>query len=119
MTKTKDKEPSSDGQKTSDSARFDLLPPDALWLLAEHYGKAGGPPEGPPKYEERNWEKGYAWSLSFAALMRHAWAWWYGEDVDPETKSRHMVAAAWHCLNLTAMQYRNIGTDDRSKGTRP
>ena len=35
---------------------------------------------GGQKYEDRNWEKGYNWSLSFAAMQRHLALWWNGED---------------------------------------
>src|SRR5690625_7397406 len=54
------------GQKGSKKARFDLIPVVPLWEVAEVYGK------GAEKYEDRNWERGYDWSLSFAALRRHA-----------------------------------------------
>lgn len=95
------------GEKGQKLARFALLPGDVLWQIAEHYGK------GAKKYEDRNWERGYAWSLSFDALNRHLWAWWGGEDRDPETGSLHIVAVAWHAIALAAYQIRGIGTDDR------
>jgi len=101
-------DPKTGGQKGSKLARFDLLPGDALWAVAEHFGR------GAVKYgEDRNWEKGYAWSLSFAALMRHAWAWWQGEDKDAETGSSHLAAVAWHALVLLAFELRGAGTDNR------
>ena len=37
------------------------------------------------KYADRNWEKGYAWGLSVAALRRHLAEWLKGESIDPET----------------------------------
>lgn len=101
-------DPNTGGEKGAKLARFDLIPPEALWALAEQYGR------GSLKYADRNWERGYKWSLSFAALMRHAWAWWRGEDIDPETGASHMSAVAWHALALYTFRHRNIGTDDRS-----
>lgn len=101
------------GEKCRKLARFDLLPWDALWEAAEHFGKCGGNGTGPGKYEDRNWERGYAWSLSFGALMRHAAAFWTREDIDAASKSRHTAAMAWHALALLAFQKRGIGTDDR------
>jgi 5'(3')-deoxyribonucleotidase len=95
------------GQKGQKLARFDLLPAGPLWELAEHYGK------GAEKYDERNWERGYAWSLSFAALMRHAWAWWRGEDIDPENKGHHMAAVAFHAMALLEFRRTHPGYDDR------
>lgn len=47
-----------------------------------------------------NWRRGYDWSLSFAAMQRHAWQFWNGEDVDEESGSKHLIAAAWHCLTI-------------------
>lgn len=98
---------SSGGEKGSKLARFDLIPGDALWQLAELFGR------GAAKYEARNWERGYAWSLSFAALQRHAWAFWNGEDVDPEMGVPHSVCAAWHALALTRFITQHPDFDDR------
>jgi hypothetical protein len=95
------------GQKGKKPARFDLLPAGPLWEVAEHYGK------GAEKYDERNWERGYAWSLSFAAMMRHAWAWWRGEDVDPENGGHHMAAVVFHALALLEFRTTHPGYDDR------
>lgn len=95
------------GQKGSKKARFDLIPGQALTELAEHYGA------GSEKYEDRNWELGYNWSLSFAALMRHAWQFWNGEDLDEETGSKHMIAVAWHALALAHFMDHMKDLDDR------
>lgn len=100
-------DPKTGGKKGSKLQRTDLLPTDSLLKIAEHYGR------GALKYEARNWEKGYAWSLSYAALLRHLFAWWGGEDIDPETGSSHMVAVGWHALALIAFENREVGTDDR------
>lgn len=94
-------------------ARFSLIPASVLHLVAEHYGK------GALKYEDRNWEKGYNWSLSFDALMRHAWAWWGGEDEDPETGSSHMVAVVFHAMALLWFSLNRKQYDDRPKMTCP
>ena len=95
------------GEKGRKLYRYDLIPGDALHELALHYGL------GSTKYEDRNWERGYPWSLSFGALQRHAWAFWRGEDIDPEVGTSHATAAAWHALNLEAFRLRGIGKDDR------
>jgi len=88
--------------------RWDLLPPAALGKLAEVYtfGVAKG-------YPARNWEKGMAWSRPFAALMRHAWAFWAGEDMDPESGLPHMAHVAWNALALLEYQVLGKGEDDR------
>lgn len=100
-------DPETGGQKGQKLARFDLIPAGALWQLAEHYGR------GAQKYDDDNWRRGYSWRLSFAALMRHAWAFWRGEDIDPETGSPHMVAVAWHAFTLLTFASEGLGTDDR------
>ena len=94
----------SGAQKGSKLARYDMIPADALELLAMHYGKGA---EKYPPFDSGdgwgildNWRRGYRWSLSFAAMMRHAWAFWRGEDIDPETGSHHLAAIAWHALTL-------------------
>lgn len=95
------------GKKGRKLARFDLLPAGPLFELAKHYGR------GSRKYEDRNWEKGYDWSLSFGAMMRHAWAFWNGEDIDPETGSPHLAAVAWHAFTLMQFSEQHPELDDR------
>lgn len=104
-------DPETGGEKGQKLARFDLLPPDAMWQVATHFGL------GARKYEDRNWERGYAWSLSYAACQRHLNEFWAGEDIDEETGSFHIAAAAVHCLFMLAFVMRGVGTDDRSKVT--
>lgn len=85
------------GEKGSKLARYDLIPADVEEALAEHFGK------GASKYEDRNWERGYNWSLSYASLRRHLAAFWRGEDYD-EIGSLHIVAALWHAVALAHFQ---------------
>jgi len=72
---------------------------------------------------ERNWERGMAWSRPFSALMRHVWAWWRGQETDPETGYSHLAHAGCCVLFLLAYQLRRVGSDDRPIGgsdeTRP
>lgn len=94
----------SGAQKGSKLTRYDMIPADALDLVAKHYGKGA---EKYPPFDNNdgyglldNYRRGYAWSLSFAAMMRHAWAFWRGEDNDPETGSPHLAAVVWHALTM-------------------
>lgn len=98
---------SSGAEKGSKIERYDLIPAEPLRLLAQHFGR------GAMKYADRNWEAGYEWSLSFAALMRHAWAFWGGEDIDPETGTPHVIAAAWHAFALAEYMNTHREFDNR------
>lgn len=99
-------DPLTGGQKGSKLARFDLVPQEASWALAEHYGK------GCAKYADRNWEKGYKWGLSVAALERHLNQWKRGESFDTETGTHHLIAVVWHAFALFIFELRGLGTDD-------
>ena len=98
---------SSGGQKGMKPARFDLLPWDALWTVAELYAK------GAEKYEDRNWERGYDWSLSFASLIRHATQFWRGEDNDEETGLPHLASVVFHALALMRFMREHDEFDNR------
>lgn len=107
-------DPDTGGQKGQKLARFSLLPWDVIWKLAEHFGK------GARKYEDRNWQKGYAWSLSYDALQRHLAAFWNREDFDDDPELRdddgralHIIAVIWHACALAWFWLNDKGTDDR------
>lgn len=88
--------------------RYDLIPPEMLEGVAEvlTYGAA--------KYAPRNWERGMAWGRVFGALMRHMWAWWRGQRLDPESGLPHLAHAACCIAFLMAFEARRAGTDDRA-----
>jgi len=95
------------GAKGKKLTRLDLIPVGPLFELARLYGA------GAEKYDERNWERGYAWSLSFAAMLRHAWLFWSGESIDPETGRHHLAAVTFHAMALQEFESKGRGTDDR------
>lgn len=80
-----------------------------MWKLAELYGK------GAEKYEARNWEKGIAWSLCMASMMRHITLFWEGESLDSETGCHHLTSAAFYCLALMQYEETHPELDDRPK----
>lgn len=82
------------GEKGSKLARFDLIPAGPMWEVAELYGV------GAQKYADRNWERGYDWSLSLAALERHLNLMKQGEWVDAETHKPHLTSVVFHALAL-------------------
>lgn len=123
------------GQKGTKLARFDLIPIGPLTELAQHYGR------GARKYADHQWRKGYEWSKSYAALMRHLTDFWAGKDYDvcsndpdgcsfetaegepyepaqpdtcySHTGSHHLAAVAWHAFLLLEFKDRFPEYDDR------
>lgn len=104
----------TEGRKDDDGkARYDLIPSEALHALAELYGT------GARKYGERNWEKGIVFGRLFAALERHAWAWWRGEMFDQEDGQHHLISVAWCAFALYELERTHPDLDDRpERGTK-
>lgn len=102
---------STGGEKGVKVERYDLIPVEALATVAELYGK------GAEKYSAHNWRQGYEWSKSYAALQRHANAFWRGEDIDPDPQTQlpHMAAVVFHALTLLTFMTEHPGFDDRFK----
>lgn len=98
---------STGGLKEVKDERHDLVPTEALAILARHYGV------GARKYADHNWRKGYEWSKSYASLQRHAQAFWGGEDIDEETGSPHMAGVAFHAFALLVFMQDHPSFDDR------
>lgn len=87
---------------------MELIPPEALEGMAEALA------EGAKKYGPRNWEKGLKMGRVYGALMRHLWAWWRGEDRDPDSGVNHLHHAAACIAMLQAYWERGrIDLDDR------
>ncbi|SHT13134.1 Uncharacterised protein [Mycobacteroides abscessus subsp. abscessus] len=104
---------STGGQKAGNDVRMSLLPVRELLEVAELYGK------GAKKYSDHNWAKGYEWSKSYDAMMRHAMAWWNGEEFDNGeggTGLEHLTAVIFHALALMYFRKHFPEFDDRFKG---
>jgi hypothetical protein len=91
----------------ADKLRFDLLPVRPLRELARVYSI------GAKKYTDRNWEAGLKWGRVYAALQRHAWAWWGGEELDPVDGQHHLASVAWCALALMEFERTHPELDDR------
>lgn len=87
--------------------RLDMLPYKALLGVTEvlEYGAK--------KYGDYNWLGGMAWHKVYASMLRHAWAWWWGEDIDTESGIHHLKHCATNALFLVEYVVRKIGVDDR------
>lgn len=99
------------GAKGQKLERYDLIPVEPLAELARVYGA------GAKKYAERNWEKGYDWGLSFAALQRHVQLFWSGESIDEETQRHHLACVIFHAMAMMEFERLGKGTDSRSGNT--
>lgn len=109
-TETRITDPVTGGEKGQKDAQLGALDPVALYRLAQVAG------QGASKYSRYNFLKGYDWSLSYDAMMRHALKFWAGEDYDQESGQHHMAHAAWHALALLSFHEHKLGTDDRFTG---
>lgn len=97
------------GEKHDDGKiRFDLLPDDALTLVAEVLT------QGAVEYGDRNWEEGISASRLEAAARRHMTRWKLGQNDDPKSGMSHLVHAACDLLMMVALESRGqSGFDDR------
>lgn len=100
-----------EARKDTGKARFDMLPPEAMYALAELYAFGA---KKYPKDDGRGWERGMSWMKCFSPLMRHAWKWRRGEKIDEESNAHHMIAVAWNALALYTYETRGVGLDDRN-----
>jgi hypothetical protein len=102
---------STGGEKERGPDRYDLLPFDVLRQDALLYGI------GARKYEARNWEKGYPWSLSLRAVFSHLIAWLEGESMDKDG-FHHLTAVRFHAAALMRFEREFPELDDvrRRKG---
>lgn len=90
--------------------KFALLPWDAVREVARVFTI------GAKKYEDRNWEKGLAYSRIFSSTQRHLTSWFQDrETLDPDgTGLRQIAQACWGCLVLLAFELRGrTDLDDR------
>lgn len=67
---------------------WNLIPPESIEQILEILDF------GQRKYAAWNWAKGISYSRVFSATMRHLWAWYRGEENDPETSKSHLAHAA-------------------------
>lgn len=70
--------------------------------------------EGTAKYGRHNYrEVGVRASIYYDAVLRHIFAWWEGEDIDPDSGMSHITKAMTALVVLRDSMTRNNWTDDR------
>lgn len=72
--------------------------------------------EGSLKYGRHNWrDAGIRSSVYYDACLRHLFAWWEGEDIDPDSGLSHITKAMATLLVLRDGQTAGMCEDDRPK----
>lgn len=70
--------------------------------------------EGSAKYGKYNYrEVGVRASIYYDAVLRHIFAWWEGEDIDPDSGMSHITKAMTALVVLRDSMTRENWTDDR------
>lgn len=104
---TSPSEPEQGRKEDDGKLRWDLLPVYPMQQVVEVYTI------GARKYADRNWERGLKWGRVFAAMMRHAWKWWSGEERDSENGQHHLASVVWCALALMEYEQTHKELDDR------
>jgi Domain of unknown function (DUF5664) len=112
--------PSSDGTIVKGFApkfdackvRVDLLPVTPIIQIAEVFTF------GAQKYFANSYRQGetVAWSRTYGSVLRHLFAFWGGEDTDPESGLPHLAHAGTQLMILMEHAKNNPTKDDRFKG---
>lgn len=82
--------------------RVELIPPEWPWALGMVLTR------GAIKYDDRNWERGMAWSYMVGSTLRHLFKFMTGERYDKESGNHHLAHAAWNCLALMSYDVRGL-----------
>lgn len=85
---------------TTPKTPIELIPPQFL------EGIAAVLQFGAKKYARNNWMKGMSWSVVFGSIMRHLWAWFRGEENDPESGLPHLWHAGCGLMFLSFFAYK-------------
>lgn len=90
--------------------KWSLVPQKALLPMVEvlEFGAA--------KYAPFNWQKGLSVTEICESLKRHLDSFMEGEDLDPESKLKHIGHIQCNALFLSWMMENKPGLDDRFKG---
>lgn len=68
---------------------------------------------GEEKYRRWNWARGMAWSVPYACICRHLFAWYRGERNDPESGCSHLAHIVCNVIMLMHFDTFYPEGDDR------
>ena len=68
---------------------------------------------GTAKYGRNNWKSGTDWHEFYGSALRHMFAFWKGEDNDPESGLSHLAHALWNIATIRYYQMHVLGDDSR------
>ena len=91
----------------SNKVRLELIAPEFLFGLGRVLT------HGATKYSEWNWARGMFYTRVFGALLRHLFAWFRGEDIDPDSGEPHLDCAACCLMFLRQYTVTHKEFDDR------
>lgn len=93
----------------STKVRVDLLPIDPMMQIANVFGF------GTKKYFANSYRQGetVVWSRTYGSIIRHLFAFWSGEDKDPESGLNHLAHAGTQLFILMDHTTNNLDKDDR------
>jgi hypothetical protein len=87
----------------ANKSRVDLIPPDVLLELGNLYAM------GAKKYADDNWKIGMDFKRVYAAMLRHSYKWWAGEENDQVDGQNHLDSVIWSAI---ALRYYMLHYDD-------
>ena len=70
---------------------------------------------GANKYSANNWRRGFLWSRTLDAAMRHLHAFADGEDIDPESGLSHLAHLGCNVMFMLEFEKTHPEMDDRYK----
>lgn len=107
----------------ADSVKKETNPKDLMGIKKAPLSTLSGPVlfelgngmlEGAMKYGRHNYRSmGVSASVYFDAAQRHLWAWWEGEDIDPDSGLSHVAKAMTSLLVLRDSMIKGNWKDDR------
>lgn len=105
----------SDETQKKNAIKFDQGKPDLSHISLELMEQVARVREfGAKKYSRGNWKKGFKYTRSIAAALRHIMAFSEGQDNDPESGLSH-IAHALCCLEHLLNDIKNHPKNDDRK----